>query len=209
MLHSLRRLSTLLLPEPESVACVRHADDAAMQGCFAPSMNSTVLTLSDYREPLVRHAITANKFHHHRRAAALLATLLARWLASERGSPVFVPIPLGAARERKRGHNQVTSVVRALPEVRPSMMRTDLLVRQRETAPQTTLPADERVHNVAGAFRAVSSPRPSLCVPSTIILLDDVTTTGATLAAARAALAPMLPPGCQLRCVAIARSGGS
>ncbi len=93
----------------------------------------------------------------------------------------LVPIPLGAARHRVRGYNQAERLARDLGSLKGLPVRT-VLRRRRETPSQTSLTPEERAANVAGAFVA---PEP---LSGTFVLVDDVCTTGATLAEAAAAL---------------------
>lgn len=98
----------------------------------------------------------------------------------------LVPVPLGPRRLRHRGYNQSERLARALGR-RWGRPVVELLVRTRETATQTTLTPEARLANVAGAFATRNSSafrRPT----SALILVDDVFTTGATLAEAARAL---------------------
>lgn len=92
------------------------------------------------------------------------------------------PVPLHASRRRRRGFNQSELIARGVASRLGVSLRADLLRRVRSTGPQTALGRDRRASNVAGAFGAVGEP------PSGVLLVDDVSTTGATLAAAARAL---------------------
>lgn len=95
---------------------------------------------------------------------------------------VLVPIPLGRKRLRTRGYNQAERLAAALARQDGHVVRTDLLVRRRDTATQTRLAPEARRANIGGAFAVRAS------VPPRVVLVDDVLTTGATLLEAAAAL---------------------
>lgn len=92
----------------------------------------------------------------------------------------IVPVPLGERRRRLRGYNQCDGMAAACAAAWGAPVRSDLLVRRRETRSQTTLTPNARRANVAGAFEA----RPAARVWAAVVLVDDVFTTGSTLAEA-------------------------
>ena len=92
-------------------------------------------------------------------------------------------VPLHAARRRRRGFDQAELRARAVARALDVPLRTDLVQRVRTTEAQATLDAAQRARNVAGAFAAATGDR-----PAPLLLVDDVTTTGATLEAAARAL---------------------
>jgi predicted amidophosphoribosyltransferase len=128
-----------------------------------------------------REAVHALKYDGWPRAADAMAEAM-RGLEPLTGGVSLVPIPLGSRRMRARGYNQSAELARALAE-RGAGRVADCLRRSRETRTQTALTPDARRANVAGAFAAPAA------APAHCVLVDDVFTTGATLAAAAEALA--------------------
>ena len=91
---------------------------------------------------------------------------------------LICPVPLFPARQRARGFNQAELICRALSRATDISLRTGVLQRVRDTLPQVHLPASQRAANVRGAFAA---PQPETVRGKTVLLVDDVFTTGATL----------------------------
>jgi ComF family protein len=90
------------------------------------------------------------------------------------GAEVAVPVPLHASRRRERGFNQAEDLARSI-----GLPIVAALRRVRRTPPQADLPAGKRHGNVRGAF-APGSDCPSI-TGRIVVLIDDVSTTGATL----------------------------
>jgi len=105
--------------------------------------------------------------------ASLMAERLLEW-----SPPVqaIVPVPLGGQRRRLRGYNQSELLAKEISVLTRLPLARRALVRLRPTAPQVHQ-VDEvsRRRNVASAFGAGPG------VPSGLLLIDDVVTTGATL----------------------------
>jgi len=97
----------------------------------------------------------------------------------------LVPIPLGARRLRTRGYNQSLWLARALAHRWRRSVAAELLTRTRDTRTQTALTPAARLANVAGAFAVRIE---GTTAGSALVLVDDVFTTGATLAGAAEAL---------------------
>ncbi|HVM73913.1 MAG TPA: hypothetical protein VMU13_03505 [Candidatus Paceibacterota bacterium] len=153
-------------------------------------LGTTITTLMDYRRTEVRDLIRSLKYDGNERAAKLCAMVLADFLREELAvlrsfspRPVFiVPLPLHPIRMRDRGFNQITRVLEQLPpELRTGELATvseSLLVRIRDTPHQTSLARTARIANMKHAFAA---PEPRALRHTHIFVIDDVTTTGATL----------------------------
>jgi len=149
-----------------------------------------------------RHAVHALKYGGLPRIAADLAGAMASLDLPGRPDAWLVPVPLGAGRLRQRGYNQSERLARALSR-RWNRPLVELLVRTRDTVTQTALTPEARLANVAGAFQVPSGEcgmrsgnapgNSALRIPHSalerpLILVDDVFTTGATLAEAATAL---------------------
>ena len=107
----------------------------------------------------------------------ILGCVLGRRLA-DRGAPqvdALVPVPLHAARERKRGYNQAREIACFAARELGLPVQDRLARRIRATAEQTGLAAGARRRNLRGAFMIEAGD-----VPSRVAIVDDVLTTGAT-----------------------------
>lgn len=90
----------------------------------------------------------------------------------------IIPVPLSPAKFRQRKYNQTELLVRGLSSRLGVPASSRLVVRTRNTPSQTHMTAEERRRNVGGAF-AVAEP--SLVRARTLLVVDDVMTTGSTL----------------------------
>lgn len=118
------------------------------------------------------------KFGRDLAAGKVLTTL---WLAEPRpiGMPdLILPVPLHQGRLRQRGYNQALELARPLARALGVPIQHAALQRLRATPAQTELDAVDRRHNVRGAFTL----RTGIQLPPHVAIVDDVMTTGATLA---------------------------
>jgi len=146
-----------------------------------------------------RPAVHALKYGGLPRIADDLAARMLPLGPSTDGPSALIPIPLAVQRLRQRGYNQSEMLARALARQWRIPVLVDVLVRTRETPTQTALTPGTRLANVAGAF-AVRNAKLQMrngtagadfafrISTYTFILVDDVFTTGATLAEAARAL---------------------
>jgi ComF family protein len=131
----------------------------------------------------LRAILHAFKYERRRTLAAPIATLMTQAGADLlNDADVVVPVPLHRSRERSRGFNQARDLARRLG---PPL--ADVLVRTRATPSQTDLPAARRHANVRGAFTFRPQARAGLD-GRFVVIVDDVSTTGATLEACARAL---------------------
>ena len=169
------------LPRLSAPACPRCAlgspGEAVCGRCLAdpPAYDATYAALA-YRFP-VDVLIHALKFRGELALAPLLGGLLAECARAGWPADAIVPVPLSAARLRERGYNQAMEIARPVGEVLRVPVEARLCERTRDTPAQTELVWAERARNVRGAFRC-SAPLDG----AVIAVVDDVMTTGATLA---------------------------
>ncbi len=89
----------------------------------------------------------------------------------------IIPVPLHKIKKAERGYNQSFYIAKGVNKKIPVKIRTDILKRKKYTETQTQLSSNERKANVANAFLL---RKPKVISNKKIILIDDVTTTGAT-----------------------------
>jgi ComF family protein len=135
-----------------------------------------------YDDPTLKLLIHHLKFRSVKGAAKPLANLLALYLGNieiDPGEFILIPLPLSRKRLNQRGFNQAEEIARCLAEHTPRKVRNDILVRSKNTKPQTeTTSATERRQNILGCFSVI---KPEEVRHKDVIVLDDVTTSGATL----------------------------
>ena len=147
-------------PAPPCPQCQQHP--LALTATFA---------LADYLPPLDR-ALVALKFGQH---------LLTDPTQPLQQVDALVPIPLSGPRLAERGFNQSLQLARGMRAHAPGAcppIRTDWLLRVRDTARQSSLPRTQRQKNLRGAF---SVPDPDRVAGQHLALVDDVMTSGNTL----------------------------
>jgi len=130
----------------------------------------------------LRAIVHALKYDGRRSLACPLATRMRErgaWVLD--GADAVVPVPLHRSRRWERGFNQASDLAKHL-----GLPVATLLRRVRHTAAQTTLAAARRHANVRGAF--VATPPVADFAGRVVVVIDDVSTTGATLEACARAL---------------------
>lgn len=164
------------LPTAKGALCLR---------CQRASLQiDGVRSVAFFGGPL-REAIHRLKYSNSQDLAVPLGEMMALyWREVPFPADVIVPVPLHTRRLRERGYNQAALLARELGKGVGLPVLEDAMVRVRDTSPQVDLNAEERKENVREAFHC---PTDRLASQS-VLLVDDVYTTGATLEACTLAL---------------------
>jgi len=147
---------------------------------FSPRAIEVVETYSaGFHEGKLRRALLAHKYGGREYLARGLGEMLL-FLAREVGlsADLVIPVPLHPHRQWERGFNQAEALARVVARGLGSEVTSDVLLRRRETIPQSQLNKEERRKNVKGAFFIQKRANLEL---KRILLVDDIYTTGATL----------------------------
>jgi len=179
-----------LLPRLSPPVCPR-CGKPQPSGILCPSCIGRQVQIDGIRSPfrfdsVIRQAIHQLKYQNLRALAAPLAKLMSDYLASNPlPGEILVPVPLHRKRLRERGYNQSSLLAKELGSITKLPVTDDCLVRRRYTPPQArTTTVDERHNNVLDAFAC----RDQRLKGKEVLLIDDVSTSGATLNACAAAL---------------------
>lgn len=133
----------------------------------------------------LRRAIHQLKYENDLPLADTLCRFLISLFAEQNWQVNLIcPVPLSQQRLRQRGYNQSALLAQILGWAVSIPCSKKALYRIRETRSQVGLNAQQRRENVRGAFRAI----PSIVQNKTVLLVDDIATTSATLSACAEAL---------------------
>lgn len=167
--------------------------DKACQRCGLPLQSAQICGHCLHSPPIQQHSfsllryqaavprcITRFKFHQQLQFADFFAMQMAKQLQQRDSLPqCLIPIPLHPRRLRSRGFNQSLEVASRLGKTLGIACRPELLQRVRNTPSQSQLHFRERQRNIRHAFACSAAP-----LPTHIALIDDVMTTGQTVAEA-------------------------
>lgn len=174
-----------LIHEPLCPICGRAYPNAAGDNhlcgnCLRkPPHFTSARAVAHYREPLTS-ALHTFKYNGGTCGLASFAELHRRLphLPTGAEADCIVPVPLHPRRLRERGFNQALLLAQAFFPAQRHLIDPGLLIRPTWTPPQTSLTGQTRRHNLRGAF-AVAAP--ARIRGKTILLIDDVFTTGSTV----------------------------
>ena len=190
----LRAFASLLFPERCPLCdeitvggslCARcEADPPPAGGVRSLPETEHCVGVAPYRyEGRVRESLHRFKFRGRREYASFFGHALAEELRPYAGNAFLVPVPVSRRRERERGYNQSLLLARAASR-ELHIPCLDLLCKTRENETQHELGRAAREQNV----RYVYAVKPGKRLPGRAIVVDDIVSTGHTLAACVSAL---------------------
>lgn len=153
----------------------------ACEACKRRFSIDALVVLHDFHVPLVRDIVHACKYQSIRDAGNFMGEMLGehvRAVCNFSEKPIVLPIPLHAQRLKEQDRNHAAVIGSACAQKAGFAYDENLLARVRSTISQTELTKEERHKNVSGAFACAHAESLS---GRTVILVDDVCTTGATL----------------------------
>lgn len=155
-----------------------HSPEHVCLGCRRePPLFDQALSVG-YFEGSLREAVHQFKY----RPCRSLGLPLGEWMAANvrlvMDIDLVMPVPLHVSRLKERGFNQALLLAHRISETHHIPFSCDNLCRTRPTRPQVELTGVERIRNVAGAF---ALRRPEAVTDRSVVLVDDVFTTGATM----------------------------
>ncbi len=173
---------------PVCMRCGRQISDDASELCDACMADDTAdiafeygLCLMNYDE-LARRMMAQIKYHNKREYAIAMGRVLGvryKDRIKDMKADCLVPIPVHKKRLATRGFNQATILAGAISEECHVPVREDIIKRVKETKAQKELGPTARLANLSKAFAVPEN----VSVPKTIILVDDIYTTGSTIKA--------------------------
>ena len=173
------------LEPPQCSLCSAPSRTSLCPWCKAANQPFNGITAPYQWTGIVKELVYSLKYRNVRASAPRLAELMsAHFMERSISADVIVPVPLHPSRERERGYNQSELLAQGISKSIGIPMTVGALARVRNTPPQVSMATpEERRRNVIGAFECVED-----VVGRRVLLVDDVVTTGATVAECSAQL---------------------
>ncbi len=187
-----------LFPKSAEILDLENLSASALLEKLTPAIDidESTIAIWNYADENVRKLIWELKYRQNSKVVEHLAAVLFDVLKTElaeRGifenfnNPILVPIPMSAERRRERGYNQTESLCEAVLKLDSEKLleyKPDLLEKVKHTASQTLIKNRKlRLENMENSMKSSAEAK-----GRNIIVVDDVTTTGATFRDARRAL---------------------
>lgn len=191
------------------ISCGKNGYDLCVQclgNCPSAERESAkwIFPLFDYRNPLVKKSVWLLKYKSKKRLANVFAEVMHGAILEELSElsvmenfhePILIPIPLAGKRRRERGFNQAELICQHLMELHGKSdlrhgvdwtLEKNILIKPKDTEHQARIEdRQKRLKNIIGSFSVKKSEK---IKGRNIIIIDDVSTTGATLNEAKKVL---------------------
>lgn len=180
--NSLSHIQSPICPTCGSPVLEDHSDQNRCGNC--PSGKhyfGNIRAELDYNDENVQRMIHTYKFEYIQPLAKDLSRYMIQTYDAHYANEnidAIVPVPLHKSRQRQREFNQSFLLAQYVAKHSDLPLQNDWIIRSRKTQPQTTLNLDERMKNIQNAF---SVSKPDAVIDQTILLIDDVVTTGSTI----------------------------
>ncbi|MDD4996391.1 MAG: ComF family protein [Patescibacteria group bacterium] len=199
-INKIKKLLDIFLPsnclgcgKSGELICPTCLSEIILTGQYLPSFGNLkkIITVLDYDQPLIKKAIRSFKYPPFNQN--ILNYLIPFLIEFLRYSPttidylkknnfVLIPIPLTKRKLAQRGFNQSELIAKEIATEFNLNLNTKILKKIKNTRSQTNLSPEERKNNVKNVFRIKAD------CPTNLVLVDDILTTGATLAEAAKSL---------------------
>lgn len=153
--------------------------------------DKNIIALFDYRDPLIKRVIWELKYHHKRYLGEKLGQLLYEFLIEDisdmridiSGRSIYViPVPISSKKTKMRGYNQTHAIAKGFcnrAELGIFELKDKVIIKKIETIPQAKITnRKRRLENIRGVFEIKNG---DIIKGRTIVVIDDVTTTGGTI----------------------------
>lgn len=184
---------------PKSDLCIKCISDAP--GAERESAE-WIFPIFDYRHPPIKKALWLFKYKSKKRFAGIFAEVLYGKILEELSDlsvmqnfkdTILIPIPLSRKRYRERGYNQAELICKELIKLDNNInykLEKNILIKPKDTEHQARIENKrERLKNIVGSFAIKNGQQNIESIKNrNIILIDDITTTGATLTEAKKTL---------------------
>ena len=174
-------------PQVLCPSCWQQLQQGTLEHPASPTRDALPVLAWGRYQGVLKQAITALKYHNHPQLAGPLGRALGqRWQQSPlptRRSPSVMPIPMHAKKQKERGFNQAELLAQAFCQQTGLKLIKNGLIRTVPTVPQFGLDRQARQQNLAGAF-TIGRGRPHCQCQPPVLLVDDIYTTGTTVAMA-------------------------
>lgn len=194
----IQKVVDAILPLGDEVGIARSASEDVLTRLLQPIShpdNPWIIALFPYRNKTVRAVVKAMKYRGETTPLPVVGRMMADEILDTLGDkeslegwgkPLLVPIPNSRERMRSRGYNQTERIARAmLPHLEGRIIYDASVLGRDERASQVSVARDMRSKNIVKSFFV---PEAKKVRGAHIILIDDVTETGATLHDAKRAL---------------------